>query len=289
VRRWDFGEIPQSVSVPSGSLMLRLHPGVEDVETAVRLKLFTSADAAGKRTRQGVVRLAALALPQQREMVRRRLADDRRFSLLVAGSGFGKALIDELADRAVDAAVLGPGPEFPRTEPEFAALIEQGRGRVVEQGAQVERIVRAVLEAVQEVRRLLATMAGPAFDAVRVAAQSQLADNLGPGWVRETPDGWFQQLPKYMKALVRRLERARDDVSRDRRLQQQIEPYLVAGMQLLVASDSDRATPQLERYRWMIEEFRLSLFAQDLRTTMPISAKRLDEQLLLARREAGRK
>ncbi|HEX7374451.1 MAG TPA: DUF3418 domain-containing protein, partial [Steroidobacteraceae bacterium] len=79
---------------------------------------------------------------------------------------------------------------------------------------------------------------------------------------------------------------ARDDVSRDRKLQRLIEPYLVAGMQMLVRVDADRAAPELERFRWMIEEFRLSLFAQDLRTLAPISAKRLDEQLQLARREA---
>jgi ATP-dependent helicase HrpA len=148
-------------------------------------------------------------------------------------------------------------------------------------------VVRAVLESVKDVRGLLGRLGGATYHGVRLAAQNQLDDILGPGWVRDTPEGWFYQLPKYLKALVRRLERARDDVSRDRRLQQQLEPYLVAGMQMLVRVDADRAAPELERFRWMIEEFRLSLFAQDLRTLAPISAKRLDEQLLLARREAA--
>jgi len=289
VRRWDFDDIPESVRVPSGGLSLRMIPGIEDLEGSVRLKLFHDDDAARRRTRRGVVRLAALALPQQRELVRRRLADDRQFSLLVAGSGFGKSLIDEIADRAVEAAVLGPLPGFPRSRTAFEAALEQGRGQVVEQGEEIANVVRAVLESLKEARALLGEMSGAAFAATRLAAQNQVEDILGPGWVRETPDAWFRQLPKYLKGLVRRLERARNDVARDRRLQQQVEPYLVAGMQLLVSADSDRAAPELERYRWMIEEFRLSLFAQELRSAMPISAKRLDEQLALARQEARRK
>jgi ATP-dependent helicase HrpA len=289
LRHWDFGDMPASVSVRSGNLTLRMYPGIEDLESAVRLKLFPSADTARKRTRHGIVRLAALAAPQQREWVRRRLADDRDFSLLVAGAGFGKALIDEVADRAVEVAVLGPARSLPVTQAAFEAAVESGRGRVAEQGEEIARVVRAVLEGVRDVRVLLGELTGPVFDGVRHAAHSQLDDILGPGWVRETPDAWFAQLPKYLKALARRLERARGDVARDRRLQQQIEPYLAAGMQLLVSSDSDRATPELERFRWMIEEFRLSLFAQELRTMMPISAKRLDEQLLLARKEAGKR
>jgi ATP-dependent helicase HrpA len=289
VRRWDFGDVPESVSVRTGGLTLRLYPGIEDAGAGVRLKLYSSADAARRRTRHGVVRLAALALPQQRELVRRRLADHRNFSLLVAASGFGKELIEEVADRAIDSAIIGPGDAVPLTQQAFEAALDRGRARVADHGDETARVVKAVLEGVKEVRGLLGELAGPAYDGVRLAAHNQLDDILGPGWARETPEGWFFQLPKYLRALVRRLERARGDVARDRRLQQQLEPYLVAGMQLLVHSDSDRATPELERFRWMIEEFRLSLFAQELRTLLPISARRLDEQLALARKEAGRR
>ncbi len=289
VRRWDFGDVPESVSVRTGGVTLRLYPGIEDDGSSVRLKLYSSANAARSRTRHGIVRLAALALPQQRELVRRSLADDRHFSLLAAASGFGKDLIDEVADRAVDSAVLGPVARVPTTQPDFEDALDQGRAVVVDRGDEIARVVRAVLEGVKNVRGMLGELAGPVYEGVRHAARNQLDDMLGPGWVRDTPDDWFGQLPKYLRALVLRLERARGDVARDRRLQQQLEPYLAAGMQLLVTADADRPAPELERFRWMIEEFRLSLFAQELRTRMPISARRLDEQLALARKEAGRR
>jgi ATP-dependent helicase HrpA len=111
---------------------------------------------------------------------------------------------------------------------------------------------------------------------------------LSGAWVLETPDPWFQQMPKYVRAIARRLERARGDVERDRRLAVEVEPFVLAFDKLASRADADRATPELERLRWMIEEFRLSLFAQELKTLQPVSAKRLEEQLRLAKEEAAR-
>ena len=83
-----------------------------------------------------------------------------------------------------------------------------------------------------------------------------------------------------------RLKRGRGDIERDRTLQAQVEPYATALRQLDAAADQDSPSAERERLRWMLEEFRVSLFARELRTTMPVSAKRLEEQLALARREA---
>jgi ATP-dependent helicase HrpA len=105
--------------------------------------------------------------------------------------------------------------------------------------------------------------------------------------VRTVPDGWWAQLPKYVRAMQRRLERARGDVARDARLQSQLRPYEAFLQKLTRAADPEKADPERERLRWMLEEYRLSLFAQDMKTLMPVSAKRLDEQVLLAQREAG--
>ena len=86
---------------------------------------------------------------------------------------------------------------------------------------------------------------------------------------------------------ARRLERARGDVERDRKLQAQVEPFEQHVRRLHLSADLDMPSSERERLRWMVEEFRLSLFAQDLRTLLPVSAKRLDEQLQLALREAA--
>jgi ATP-dependent helicase HrpA len=128
---------------------------------------------------------------------------------------------------------------------------------------------------------------GAPFATVRSSVIEQLTELLAPGWVRDTPDGWWTQLPKYVRAIARRLERARGDVERDRKLQLQVEPYAQQVRRLRLSADLDMAGNERERLRWMVEEFRLSLFAQDLRTLLPVSAKRLEEQLQLALREAA--
>jgi ATP-dependent helicase HrpA len=184
-------------------------------------------------------------------------------------------------------AVLGSSTELPRQRAQFETLVDRGRADVVDRAQEIARVVKLVLVALKEVRAQLGQLNGAAFAAVRTSVNDQLADLLAPGWVRDTPDGWWNQLPKYVRAIARRLERARGDVERDRKLQSQVEHYASEVRRLRLAADLDMPAAERERLRWMVEEFRLSLFAQDLRTLLPVSAKRLDEQLQLALREAA--
>jgi ATP-dependent helicase HrpA len=123
------------------------------------------------------------------------------------------------------------------------------------------------------------------FAAARTELQRQVAGLLAPGWVRSTPVVPFGQLPKYVKAAARRAQRLRDDVTRDRRLDGEVAPFETACRALCAQAAPARPGAELERLRWMIEEFRLSLFAQELRTLGPVSAKRLEAQLARARAE----
>jgi ATP-dependent helicase HrpA len=288
VRRWDFGTLPAEVSVRSGALQIRAYPGLQDEGASVRLHLYSNAAAARQASRRGAIRLAALTLPQQHELVRRRLASDRDLSLLAAAGGFGKDLMVEVADRAVAEAVFGDTIEaVPSTPERFEALVEAGRGAVVDRGDELGRVVRGVLLAAKDVRALLGSMSGAVHAATRESVSRQLQSLLAPGWVRDTPSAWWSQLPKYVRAMARRLERARGDVERDRRLQAKVEPYEAQRRRLESRVDPELPSVERERFRWMIEEFRLSLYAQDLKTLLPVSAQRLDAQLKLALREAG--
>lgn len=315
VRSWDFGDLPGETSIRSGALRLRAFPGLEDEGTSVRLRLFTSQSAARRATRDGLLRLAVLAVPQQHELVRRQLATDREFTLLIAAAGFGKELLAEIADRAVAESILLPLPQkvgegrgegsgLPlsqkagegrgegsgdghlHTRAQFEAAVDRGRASVVERGEEVARVVRGVLTSLKEVRTLLGSMTGAVFAPVRESVLHQLDSLLAPGWIRATPEGWWTQLPKYVRAIARRLERARGDVAKDGKLQAQVEKYQVELRRLGAGADPDMPALERERLRWMLEEFRLSLFAQDLKTLLPVSAKRLDEQLQLALRES---
>ena len=215
VRRWDFGPLPGTLTVQSGGYTLRMYPTVEDRGSTVSLGLHPRAEAASGLTRGGLIRLAALALPQQHGLVRRNAADDRELALLVAAAGLGRTVFDEIADRAIAVAVLGSDDALPRTEAAFAARLEEGRSRVVESGDEAIRVVRGTLQGIREARAGLEGLAAPVFSQVRASIEAQLARLVRPGWVRTTPDAWFQRLPKYAQAAARRIERLRVDLARD--------------------------------------------------------------------------
>ena len=218
VRRWDFGDIPQEVRVMTAGVTLRMFPAIEDAGAAVRLRLYPDAAKARFLTRDGVVRLAALAMPQQHDLVRRLCANDREFALLAASAGLGRSLFDEIADRAVADSLAVAGGKEPRTAVEFDALVDSSRQHVADCGAEVVRVARSVLLAAKDARAALDGLGGSVFAAQRESIERQLTALLVPGWVRHTPEPWFHQLPKYVRTVGRRAERVRNEVERDRKL-----------------------------------------------------------------------
>jgi len=192
-----------------------------------------------------------------------------------------------VADRAVEDALRLDERHLPRTEAQFAARVNAARADVAGNGEHVARAVKGVLTALKEARAALAPLTAPVFAAGRDSIQRQLATVLSPGWVRRMPAPAFAQLPKYVKAAARRAERLRDDVNRDRKLDAQVAPFATALGELGAKCGPLGPGPELERLRWMIEEFRLSLFAQDLRALGPVSAQRLEAQLAKARAEVA--
>jgi ATP-dependent helicase HrpA len=183
--------------------------------------------------------------------------------------------------------VLGEDP-VPRDEADFAARLDTGRSEIAAAGAAVIHVVRSAAQAVAQARTGLAELDAPALAATRVAVEAELERLVAPGWVRSTPEAWFRQLPKYGQAALRRLRRLRSELTRDQRLAGQLEPWQRALEELEAGSPAGRADPRLVELRWTIEEFRLSLYAQELRTRAPVSAQRLDALLRAARRAATR-
>jgi ATP-dependent helicase HrpA len=287
IRRWDFGDLAPECQVESGGVLLRFHPGIEDEGVSVRLRLYPDAASASAVTRRGVVRLAALALPQQHGLVVAECAADRQLALLAAAAGADRSLYVEVADRAIADALRLDEAGTPTTAAVFAARVEAARAQVATQGESVARLVKAALAALKDVRVALAALHAPPFAAGRLSIERQLEPLLRPGWVRDTPAPAFRQLAKYLRAAARRAGRLREDVARDRRLEAEVAPYDAAWRALAAEAGAGVSRPELEQLRWMVEEFRLSQHAQDLRTLAPVSAKRLDAQLARARREAA--
>jgi ATP-dependent helicase HrpA len=284
-RAWDFGDLPESVEVERNRLRFRAYPAVEDRGAAVARIEARNAAEAEATSRVGLTRLAMLALPQQVKYLSQRLSDDRELVLLSSGLPLAHPVPQSIAWRAFRDTFVADDAPIPRDETAFKALLEKR----ADLGETADRLARIVLETFQEwraVRQALDKMRTPAFIAAVADIDAQLATLLPPDFIESTQQRWLDRLPRYLKALRRRIERLQGNQARDAELAARVAPFSQALRAVVAQSAGLRSHPERDQLRWMIEEFRVSLFAQEIRTLMPVSEKRLAAQLERARAEA---
>ena len=264
---------------------------------SVSLRLFRTKDLAKQASLGGIQRLVELALSKEFAWLHRDLRELKRFEIFTANL----CPPDELQETAFENLkrhVL-PAEVFPAlTEANFNAAGQQTRLQIPGLAAQLVDRVGAILKLRQEIQRRCGP--SPILPATKPKtlsdlSQSNLATKDGPKpvnvWAAELefllprnfletiPFPQLTHLPRYLKALATRMERAKLNPVKDKERAQQLEPYLAALKKLQTnPPKAAGARQQLEEFRWMIEEFKVSLFAQELGTAVPVSPKRLDQQ-----------
>ena len=281
-RQWDFGDLPATREVERNRLRLVVYPAVEDRGAGVALIEARNASSAEAVSRAGVVRLAMLALPQQAKYVNKRMVDDRDLILLSRGLPLQQSLADALTQRAFRECFLPAEVPLPRTGEEFNQLLESRRSQLSDVADRLAGIVTTTLK---EWRAARAAIEGlrVGFSEVVTEVNAQMDVLLPPAFIEATPRPWLDYLPRYLKALTRRIERLPPNVRRDAELSAKVKPFATALRALMAEPALSGTRAELEDLRWMIEEFRVSLFAQELKTMVRVSEKRLEEQLRLAR------
>ena len=282
-RQWDFGDLPESREVERNRLRLVVYPAIEDRGTGVALIEARNASVAEAFSRAGMVRLAMLALPQQAKYVSKRMTDDRDLVLLSRGLPFQQSLADALTQRAFRECFLPADTPLPRDAQSFSKILDERRAQLNEVA---ERLAVTVVSTLKEWRA-----ARTALDGLRTGAyadavadmEAQLALLLPPDFIESTARPWFDYLPRYLKAVTRRVEKLAPNVRRDAELAAKVKPFFIALRSLMAEPAINGPRPDLDLLRWMIEEYRVSLFAQDLKTMLRVSDKRLADQLALAR------
>ena len=285
-RQWDFGTLPESAQIERNRLRLIVYPAVEDRGNGVALIEARSAAAAEAISRSGLVRLAMLALPQQTKYVHKRFADERELVLLSRGLPLTLSLADGLTQRAFRECFLPAEVPLPRSQTDFSQLLEARRAALSEVADRIAAIVLAVLKEWRAVRAGLQSVQSAVFAEATADINGQLATLLPPDFIVATPRPWLDYLPRYLKAVARRIERLAGNLRRDTELAAKVKPFAGAQRALAAQPATTALRGELDQLRWMIEEFRVSLFAQELRTMARVSEKRLAEQLDLAKREA---
>ncbi|MFZ5557606.1 MAG: ATP-dependent RNA helicase HrpA [Pseudomonadota bacterium] len=280
LRAWDDIELPEAVEFRRGREQLTGYPALVDEDAdGVRLTLLEAPEKAAAATRAGVNRLVRLELKEQMKALERAVADSRELPLLYAPFGDGDALREEVLAAAVDRAVWTD--EAPvRSRRDFDARLRQVRARLQVVGQEYVRLLIQILTEAQAVRKALA---GPTAKAWKHAAPDlarQLDALVYRGFLARTPYAALASLPRYLKAMQRRVEKLPNWGERDARWTAEIQRLTAAWQERQEKfRKAGRREPRLEEFRWMLEELRVSLFAQELKTPYPVSVKRLDKLL----------
>jgi ATP-dependent helicase HrpA len=285
-RQWDFGQLAESIEVERNRLRLSVYPAVEDRTVGVALVEARSAADAEQISRAGLVRLAMLLLPQQAKYVAKRMSDDRELVLLSRGLPFDGSVADALARRSFRECFLPADAPLPRDEKTFAGLLDGRRSQLNEVADRLSSIVTLIFKEWRGVRLALEKLNSVAFADAVADVNAQLRALLPADFIDSVPRPYFDYLSRYLKAIARRLERLPANARRDAELATKVKPFTTALRGLMAQLTRPMVPPELTQLRWMIEEYRVSLFAQELKAMMKVSDKRLAEQLAAARVEA---
>jgi ATP-dependent helicase HrpA len=271
ITAWTFGELPELMEVSHGGQSLVGFPALVDKGAHVEIEVFDEPGVAAARHRGGLRRLFALQLKEPLKYLERNIPDLQRMASLYMALGTFEDLRDQIVAVALDRAFLADA--LPADARSFATRLEQGRARLNLIAQEVARAVAAVLQEFGNAQRKLKDSKPPKDVADDAAAQLQRL--VGKRFVVDTPWPALNQVPRYLRALVMRLDKLRAEPARDAQRLAELKPLEQRWLRR-VAERRGTADARLDEFGWLLEELRVSLFAQELRTPQPVSVKRLE-------------
>ena len=273
VRSWDFGTLPRVFSagrVPG-------YPALADTGNAVDVRVFETEAEADASMLLGIRRLLLIAVPSGVRSIAGRLPMNLKMAMSRHPYPGAAALLDDCAAAAADQVIADAGGPVWDAEG-FARLVTAARDSLAPNTARVLELVAQILSEAHEIEIRLAS-AGPGVPAVAASLEDirgQFAGLIYPGFIAETGSARLADLVRYLKAIVRRLDKLAGEQAKDAErmaaVQRVTTEYEAVRRQLPAGA---RSRPDVLAIRWLIEEFRVSLFAQALGTRGPVSEKRI--------------
>jgi ATP-dependent helicase HrpA len=269
---WSFGELPEIMEVKAGKHAVIGFPALVDEGDSVALRVQDTPEKAAQVHRKGLRRLFALALREQVKFVEKSLP--RELGLLFMPWGTESELKAQIVAATLErTCMMDP---LPADAAAFDRRKEEARARISLVAQEIARLIGAILAEHAALQKKLAQL--KAQPAVAEAIRKQCAELLPKDFVVATPFERLAHYPRYLKAAALRIDKLRADPARDARLAQEFaaleKPWERERQARRMSGAPD---PWLEDFRWMLEELRVALFAQELRTPAPVSVKRLQK------------
>ena len=270
VTAWDIGTLPESIKFARGKQQLTGYLGLQkEKDGRIALRLFDTTEAAEQAHRQGVIELMKLQLKEQVKDLNKGIQGFTQAAMLLKHIN-ADTLRDDLTQAVCDRAFIGED-ELPRNEKAFKEQIKRARSRLPAVKEALSRYLQETAAAYAELNGKLGKH--PLTHLMRQRLQTLLA----AGFATRTPWAQWPRLPIYLKAMTLRLEKYSGNPSRDAAREadiQELEQMWQEKTDSLV-KQGQPVSDDLAAFRWMIEELRVSLFAQELKTPYPVSVKRL--------------
>ena len=274
-----FAQVAEKTQQKIAGLSMTVFPALVEEGGVVKEGRFPTQAEADFQHRRALQKLLLQQLAEPAKYLRGKLPGLTELGLLYREMGRPEALVEDILLASLDACILDGEAALPRDGAALAQLAERKRG---DWTGHAERIARLTLDILKLTHGLQKRFKGKIDLAQAMALndiKQQLANLVYPGFVRETPGEWLKEIPRYLKAIEQRLDKVASQVQRDRVWTGE----LTAAWQQFQARAAKHAQegkrdPELVLYRWMLEEYRVSLFAQQLGTKMAVSDKRLAKQ-----------
>ncbi|MCS3902709.1 ATP-dependent helicase HrpA [Methylohalomonas lacus] len=272
---WNFGELPEVVELEQGGYRMRAYPALVDCADRVAIRCFDTAAKAASHMQAGLLRLFCLALDKEIKYLRRNLPDHKK--LCLAYSALGNC--EELTQRVVEQAVIHAcqlDHAQPRTQADFEQQLETGRKQLVSEANSLCALLSEILQRHTKLRSHLSGNVSPQWLAAIKDIREQLDHLVFAGFINAVPVSALEHYPRYLDAIDKRLQQLEQNPARDRERAALVAPWWQDYLKLASAhTGQDNGPEQLHQYRWLIEEYRVSVFAQELKTAQPVSPQRL--------------
>ncbi len=278
---WEFGELPETLEIQKGNKTLFGYPALIDRGDFCDLEVFDDLHEARKQHSQGLRRLFSLGNKDTLKALQKQLPGVRELGLLFINVGSVEDLIEQIINLSIERAFMGE--PLPNNAEQFSERMQAGKPRLALIAQEIARHALSALQAYADLQKKMA-QAKAASPTAYADIQFQIQGLIFPKFVADIPYAQLVHLPRYLKAIAMRIDKMRTNSSRDAQCQKDWESVARPWQKLMQGSKGVAAYAMTEDqalvdFRWQLEELRVALYAQELKTPTPVSLKRLEKVL----------
>lgn len=276
LKDWSCGELPAEITRKVGGLVLKTYPALVDQKDSVAVKLFEDQGMAACEHRKGLTRLFRFKLSNQLKFALGKMKSLPQVKLLTTGIVQARALEEDLQSFLISEVFVQNPEEWPRNQEAFQILVDQRKGNLVPFAEELDKLLLEIFKTAHSVSKNLKGKIS--FD--RAFSLADIKAHLGqliyPGFLQDAGLEWLRHYPRFLRGIELRQEKLPAQINKDRAWTEELTLlYQGWSKRKEVHHKHKLVDDKLALYRWMLEEYRVSLFAQQLGTRFPVSAKRL--------------